>query len=359
MKRLGDPHNFGRFVHRAGANLLFKPRTCAWEDAYLSANGAIRRLIQPHFQEKCMANPFDTAPILAFRPRAGDSLFSGCYVEELEARSAIDPDFFEIQEHTLVGSVIALLTWLGITDLHAQNMAFGKVMGRFICAPLDVECIFSDLRLPSQTLLLPSNLISEERCGLSSYLKIFWKNPSSTTTAAVVEGFCAAIETLEGHAQSIYAGLQEISDFAEIPIRVIVRSTSAYIAYLESGSIPSPCFSPVESEQLARGDIPYFVRFPASEAIHYAASDTKWERAPEPLGSGGGQQFLLFQGSEGAQRRHSKALLEEGALQLARLLDPGCTGSGVYKGTKVTFDSTVIAIQRGGLRVFTKRRMQD
>ena len=56
----------------------------------------------------------------------------------------------------IVGRSLALLSWLGVSDLHWENLVLGVGdRGRVVFAPLDVEMILADLSLPTETKLLP------------------------------------------------------------------------------------------------------------------------------------------------------------------------------------------------------------
>ncbi len=53
---------------------------------------------------------------------------------------------------------MALFSWLGVSDLHWENLVLGSPPGdpeRMIFAPLDVEMILADLSMPTETKLLP------------------------------------------------------------------------------------------------------------------------------------------------------------------------------------------------------------
>ena len=56
----------------------------------------------------------------------------------------------------IVGKSLALWAWLGVADLHWENMALGRdASGAIVFGPLDVELILADLSLPTETKLLP------------------------------------------------------------------------------------------------------------------------------------------------------------------------------------------------------------
>ena len=56
----------------------------------------------------------------------------------------------------IVGRSLALFSWLGVSDLHWENLVLGvDARGHVVFAPLDVEMILADLSLPTETKLLP------------------------------------------------------------------------------------------------------------------------------------------------------------------------------------------------------------
>ena len=56
-----------------------------------------------------------------------------------------------------IGQTLSRCGWRGITDLHEDNIACGRRDGKFYVIPIDVECLFEDITLLSQALLLPWN----------------------------------------------------------------------------------------------------------------------------------------------------------------------------------------------------------
>src|SRR5438445_11127857 len=132
---LGDPHNFGRRVESRGA-FVHKPRTVVWEWLMLSPESPLRRFL---------GSDFDFLPSLAIDRRR--HLVERLRLRPLRGRKD--------ELGAIVGRSLALWAWLGVCDLHWENMALGTRGGRIVFGPLDIEMIFGDMRLPTQTKLLP------------------------------------------------------------------------------------------------------------------------------------------------------------------------------------------------------------
>ncbi|MGK5082406.1 hypothetical protein WDW37_03795 [Bdellovibrionota bacterium FG-1] len=164
---LGDPHNFGRRVRELDDGTLEKPRTIGWEWLFLSKESPLRIFLSDVFSRNSTGCPFDLFEDVEFF--SSDPGLAQGRVERIHW----DPGRFELSSLVCqqVGSVIALISWFGIGDIHAQNMALGtSKSGGPICMPLDIECIFDDYQLPSQTFLLHPKHNATVQSGLSSLL---------------------------------------------------------------------------------------------------------------------------------------------------------------------------------------------
>ena len=54
------------------------------------------------------------------------------------------------------GRALALWGWVGVADLHGENLVLGREAGgRTVFGPLDVEMILADFARPTETKLLP------------------------------------------------------------------------------------------------------------------------------------------------------------------------------------------------------------
>src|SRR4051794_18106263 len=120
---LGDSHNFGRRVS-VSADRVAKPRTLVWEWLLLSADGPLRRfLLEAAERDGLGGDAFSFLPALKFfLSRAQD----GGEVE----RVALEPLPAPSSESRralakIVGRSLALWAWLGVSDLHWENLVLG------------------------------------------------------------------------------------------------------------------------------------------------------------------------------------------------------------------------------------------
>src|SRR5688572_5284381 len=124
---LGDSHNFGRRVSlRAGR--VGKPRTLVWERLMLAGDSPLRRLLDDAAEGDGLGrDAFGFLPELQFFPsRAGH----GGEVEriELSPLPALSSDDRRALAR-ITGRSLALFSWLGVSDMHWENLVLG-VNGR-------------------------------------------------------------------------------------------------------------------------------------------------------------------------------------------------------------------------------------
>src|SRR4051794_34600183 len=110
---LGDAHNFGRRVSQHGARIR-KPRALLWEWLLLDGNSPLRRLL-----DEAAPGTFSFLPDLSF---AFEGL--GGEVERLSLRPLPAPSgTLRRTLAVVVGRSLALWSWLGVADLHWENLA--------------------------------------------------------------------------------------------------------------------------------------------------------------------------------------------------------------------------------------------
>jgi hypothetical protein len=151
---LGDSHNFGRRVEMRGDRVV-KPRKLLWEQLLLSDKSPLRRLLRELGRSHALGvNAFEFLPTLEFwkADAAAGGQVQRAQLEPLVARSADQ----KRELAAVLGRALALFSWLGLTDLHWENLILGAdARGRVVFGPLDVEMVLSDFRLPTETKLLP------------------------------------------------------------------------------------------------------------------------------------------------------------------------------------------------------------
>src|SRR5689334_3787437 len=144
---LGDSHNFGRRVSLRGSRVA-KPRTLLWEWLLLAADSPLRRLLVKLAQrDELGPDVFGFLPTLDFYrpPRQVGGEVERAALRPLGALGSEGRRTLALT----VGRSLALYSWLGIADLHWENLVLGSdARGKLVFGPLDVEMILADLSLP-------------------------------------------------------------------------------------------------------------------------------------------------------------------------------------------------------------------
>lgn len=339
----GDRHNFGQTVSVAGG-YFHKPRTVLWEYVLLGEDSAFRRCLDTWLRRDLGASPFDVMPALTF---VLDASGHGA-VSDFEPREAKVAEVKPVEAHR-VGMLIALLAWLGVDDLHCENVVIGRCEGGHLAVcPVDVESLLQATRLPSQTLLIPSTHIHRESCGIAALVSPLAAD--SDAVAALCCGYIETLEWIERNAQLVSETLISIPNIADAPIRLILRPTSTYVRYLETGCIPEgePELASCELAQLERGDVPYFFRLPDEALIRFyiAPGESVEARLPAELGRPAATRSLTL--AELSSPRDTSLKLG-GVLQLVRTLMPSSGARGAWQSTQVSADGAYVEARIGDL----------
>lgn len=271
---LGDSHNFGRRVERRG-DRIHKPRTVVWERFLLDAGSPLRRLLAAAaVRDGLGSEAFSFLPDLRFHPSAEEEV--GGEVESLHLEPLVELDEAgRIALARVAGRSLALWSWLGVSDLHWENLVLGTDSGgRIVFAPLDVESLLDPLALPTETKLLPDAdpeyaEICRHACGLRRLLPYLGKPIAVASLLEIVAAYRATLAFLDRHGDEIGALFLALPGLGEAPIRVCLRSTGDYLRAATERVWP-PLLA-AEEEQMARGDVPYFFRFYGRSGIFYYA----------------------------------------------------------------------------------------
>ncbi|HEY2407835.1 MAG TPA: hypothetical protein VGI10_17625 [Polyangiaceae bacterium] len=344
----GDSHNFGRRVARRGARVQ-KPRTLLWEWLLLSAKSPLRRLLADAAEREGLArDAFGFLPTLRFfslRARAGG---------EVE-RVALSPlgalsNGGKRELATIVGRSLGLFGWLGVADLHWENLVLGRdARGRIVFGPLDVEMILADLASPTETKLLPDAdpeyaAICRHACGVRRVLPYLGKPIRVLDLLAMLDGYRETLALLDRHASAIAQVFARLPGLRETPIRVCLRGTDEYV---RARSAPLwPPLLEAEVEQLARDDIPYFFRLYGRRGIHYYGDRAL--RRLERIPSQGDAPALdpLLQLSRGLRSPSRRKLREEGLFTLLGAFDHASfSGRHASDSFRVAFGARRIAVR--------------
>jgi hypothetical protein len=343
---LGDSHNFGRRVKRRGERIE-KPRTLLWEWLLLSPKSPLRELLgQAAAAEGWEPETFEFLPSLKFwnvGARGGE--VERIKLLPLQARSAARKQ----ELASVVGRALALFSWLGLADLHWENLVLGQnADGRIVFGPLDVEMILADLSLPTETKLLPDAdpeyaAICQHACGIRRALPFLGKPVTASHLLGIASAYRATLEFLDRHASAIAKVFTSLPALKTAPIRVCLRGTGEYVL---AGTEPLwPPLLDAEAEQLARGDIPYFFRLYGAPGIHYFSDQALTRHQTLPLKGDVPQLEPLLSLSGRLRSPARKKLREDGLFTLLGAFDgPSLSGSCSAAGLKVTFGARSLRI---------------
>lgn len=363
---LGDSHNFGRRVSVRGTRVQ-KPRALLWEWALLGNDSPVRKLLDEVSERDGMAGLFSFLPTLRFFP-GRDGFRVGGEVERVALepwRSRSLARRLELAE--IVGRSLAFWSWLGVSDLHWENLVLGvDRQNRTVFGPLDIEMIFAVLSLPTETKLLPDpdpeyREICRHASGVRRVLPYLGKPIQAGHLVAMTSAYRSVLALLDRHASAIAKVFAELPGLNETPIRICLRGTDEYV---RAGSEPLwPPLLPAESEQLARGDIPYFFRLYDRAGIHYYAEETL--RRIEQLPTRGDVPKLdpILKLSRGLRSPARQKLRVEGLFTLLGAFDAkSLAGTHEHGGMQVSFkprsiivkleDGDEMEVRRGGLSDF-------
>ncbi len=362
MVHLGDAHNFGRRV-RLGETRIRKPRPLLWEWLVLAAESPLRTLLDERAERDGLGpEAFGFLPDLAFSsPHARE----GGEVERIAlAPLAAPTDEGKRALARIVGRALALFTWLGVSDLHWENLVLGQDdRGRMVFAPIDVEMILADLSLPTETKLLPDAdpevaAVCRHACGVRRVLPYLGKPVPAEHVVAMAGAYRRTLAFLDRHASAIADVFARLPGLRETPIRLLLRGTDEYV---RARSAPLwPPLLDAEAEQLARGDIPYFFRLYGRPGIHYYADEalTRMERLP--LDGDVPQLDPILQVSRGLRSPSRKKLREEGLFAVLGAFDhPGITGRHESDELAVIFGARTLVVKpRKGEELETRRDLR-
>lgn len=346
----GDSHNFGRHVTIEG-NQVHKPRTVLWEWLVLGAGSPLRALLDTLAKEELGdRDAFAFLPELRFsEPTARD----GGTVEKLALAPLGTLSAARRRELSIVvGRATALFAWLGLADLHWENMALGQdPRGRLVFAPLDVEIVFDDLALPTATKLLPEadpeyGAVNRHACGARRLLPFLGKPVDVDDLVAMVDAYHHTLALLETHGKRIAAVLTEVPGLREAPIRVLLRGTGDYVR-ARSAPVWPPLLG-AEAEQLARGDIPYFFRLYGRAGIHYFVEPTLERLGRLPTKGDVPQLEPLLPLERGLRSPSRASLREEGLFAILGAFDhPSFSGTHTHGALTVTFSPRRLTLTLG------------
>ncbi len=327
------------------AGRVVKPRALLWEWALLGHDSPVRKLLAEISEREGMAELFSFLPTLRFFPaRArGDIGNVGGEVEHI----ALEPWRFRSHARLLelaeiVGRSLALWSWLGVSDLHWENLVLGVDRdGRTVFGPLDLELLFAVLSRPTETKLLPDpDPEYADTCrhasGVRRVLPFLGKPIRAGELVAMASAYRGMLALLDRHASAIANAFSALPGLSETPIRVLLRGTGEYV---RARSEPLwPPLLPAEIEQLARGDIPYFFRLYDEPGIRYYADETLQRVARLPTRGDVPKLDPILQLARGLRSPARQKLQVEGLFTVLGAFDAeSLTGTHEHAGLQVTF----------------------
>jgi hypothetical protein len=334
---LGDSHNFGRRVSLHGERIA-KPRTLLWEWLLLSKDSPLRQLLdQAARHDRLGPDAFAFLPTLKFFGSLGPE---GGEVERVNLeplRSGNDETRRELA--LVVGRSLALWSWLGVADLHWENLVLGvDERKRIVFGPLDIEMILAELSLPTETKLLPDAdpeyaAICRHASGVRRVLPHLGKPIAVADLVSMAGAYRGTLEFLDRRAKEIAQVFANLPGLRDAPLRVLLRGTGDYV---QSASTPLwPPLLEAEAEQLARGDIPYFFRLYGRAGIHYYANEALSEIGQLPRHGDVPQLDPILEVSRGLRSPARKKLREDGLFTLLAAFDHS-SFTGKHEGQAFT-----------------------
>lgn len=273
MSQFGDTHNFGRQVKPIGKNWIHKPRSTFWEELLLSRDsnfrGELDRILGHEPVVSCM-------PRVQFKTESGDP--TATLMERVTVKPVITSCDLEYILEAL-GGLLAVTAWFGIEDLHSGNLLLGTDVrtGKFVLFPIDIEVIFSDVRLPSTIGIIH---IDRNRQSISGAVSLFnlIRSASSKQRLAIPLAYMRTTQTLLQNAERIVNALHAENGILTAPIRVVARNTRDYLVHMRNeplGNLIDPAeLTEDELVQMRRGDVPYFFRTLADPRVrHFSSPD--------------------------------------------------------------------------------------
>ncbi len=345
---LGDAHNFGRRVRLRG-RFVSKPRPVLWEWLLLNAKSPLRSLLSTAALEAGLGpKAFEFLPSLAFEQRG---LRAGGAVERVKL-APLGRMSASAKTELAHGSgrLVALASWLGVVDLHWENLVLGRDRrGPIVFSPLDVEMILEDLTLPSETKLLPDAdpeyaAMNRHAAGLRRVLPFLGKPLPARHLLELVGAYRETLELLDAHGRAVADVFAKLPRFRETPMRVCLRGTAEYV---HAQAVPPwPPLLAAETEQLARGDIPYFFRRYGEPGIHWYKNRALTELGVLPLRGDVPKLDPLLAVARGLRSPSRTRLREQGLFALLAAFDhPGLRGRYASDELSVAFGARSVRIR--------------
>lgn len=169
------------------------------------------------------------------------------------------------------GELLAYCYHFGIQDIHWQNILVGERDLQVI----DVEQVFSDLMLPNQTLMLPTENLLRASAAINLLTPDDLELFDQAGASELFEGFNHISDLIWSSQAQIQECFERfMPQILETPNRVFFRRTKDYVEHLNGTQKLTDLFDE-EQRQIDRGDVPYFFMMIGGSEI-YSYADKNW-----------------------------------------------------------------------------------
>ncbi len=315
---------------------IHKPRPLLWEKLLLSRESPLRELL---------GADFDFLPSLAFH---GENEVDRIRLEPLTSRSASTRRDLA----AITGRSLALFSWIGVSDLHWENLVLGRsARGQIVFGPIDVEMILADLALPTETKLIADAdpeyaVICRHAAGVRRVLPILGKPIAAAELLTIAHAYRSTLEFLDRMHEEITAVFLRLRALRTTPIRVLLRGTGDYVR-ARSEPIWPPLLE-AESVQLARGDIPYFFRLHGERGIRFYEDARLAKHGRLPLRGDVPKLDALLDLERGLRSPSREKLREQGLFTVIGAFDhPSLDGRHVRGALAIELGKRKIVVKDG------------
>lgn len=313
---------------KEGLEWVQKPRTLYWEYLFLSEQSPLRQYLKS-FEISKRLNPFDLIE---------DTEFLQTNSHQLEEKILPSSNPVELKNYKSMGAYIALFSWFGVTDLHKDNLIFQTINDQVKIIPIDIESIFNDIFLPSETYLIPKSNEMNPNVGLYKIIEQLKKDGSVQKCYDVIDGYLEYLLFLDTIRKKISDLVLNLDGIYQAPIRSIVRNTEDYQELLKSNNFGND-LDKSEMIQLSKHKIPYYFHYLKDNKVYYYKSPN--ETSPVSQSSKLYSTIHKFSRRQGVipSRESLASLIEAGSLQLANLLLPK-NYIGNFNGSQLNIEAT-------------------
>jgi len=291
---LSDPHRFNKIVQYDEENGLFlKPRSVKVENLFLSnqvQGNPIRDFLGYNFNYK----------VLELSHWSGS-----CQEVKASTNSELKTSLESIS------NLLALSTFLGITDLHSENIKLLEINKQLILVPIDIETILFKCESAIDTALIPSK-IATEKFGFKQFNSNLLLNVSPLE---FIDHFYERSIFLIKTIKKFWRFL--IENISNMPIRIIIKPTLEYYSELSGHKTLNSFFSE-ENFQLQNNDIPYFFTYLGDNNIYYFDTPNTYKKVDTPEYSNS-NKYIFNRESDFLNIERLQALLELSLLQIVNI----------------------------------------